>query len=56
MKKLIFFLLLASCSLSGEKSDKNDRILNFHKELSFEEFNTLVKKYADINPYPNIDK
>ena len=56
MKKLIFFLLLVSCSLSSEKSKENNTFLNFHKDLSFEEFNTLGKKYADINPYPNIDK
>jgi len=56
MKKLIVFFFLVSCSLSGEKSKENNIILNFNKELSFEEFNTLVKKYADINPFPNIDK
>ena len=54
MKKLIFFLLLTSCVSSN--SIKNNEIFNFNDDLSFDQFNLLLKKYANNSPYPNINK
>jgi len=56
MKKLIILLLLTSCSVQNANYDKNNEILNFSTDLNFEEFNQLLKKYAKISPYPNINK
>ena len=55
MKKIIILFFLSSCSISEINSEKSKEILNFDKNLSFAEFNELAKKYADSNPYPNID-
>tara|TARA_B110000003_G_C16469309_1_gene464996 strand:+ start:697 stop:867 length:171 start_codon:yes stop_codon:yes gene_type:complete len=56
MKKLIFLLLLASCTTDNENKKINKEILNFDKDLTFKEFNILAQKYSDINIYPNINK
>ena len=56
MKKIIILFLLTSCSSPNANFKENNEILNFDKELSFEEFNILTNKYSDISPYPNIDK
>jgi hypothetical protein len=52
MKKLILIFFLASCS-TNELSNK---ALDFNKDLSFNEFKELLKKYNSITAYPNIDK
>tara|TARA_Y100000741_G_C17904684_1_gene416765 strand:+ start:308 stop:472 length:165 start_codon:yes stop_codon:yes gene_type:complete len=53
MKKIIFFLLilLSSCNKPVTKSE----ILNFNKNLSFDQFKNLVEKYANNTDFPNID-
>ena len=53
MKKIIFFLLilLSSCTKAVTKSE----ILNFNKNLSFDQFKNLVEKYANNTDFPNID-
>jgi hypothetical protein len=35
-------------------SDLNNKVLNFNKKLSFEEFKILVDKYSNISKYPDI--
>jgi len=52
MKKMILIFFLASCS-SNELSNET---LDFNKNLSFIEFNELLKKYNNITSYPDIDK
>jgi len=56
MKYLIILFFLVSCSTTNEKFKKNNEILNFDKELSFDEFNKLANKYSDRKTFPNIDK
>ena len=47
---LILFLLI-SCS-----SVKNEKKINFSKDLTFEEFKSNLKVYVDNSDYPNIDE
>ena len=54
MKKLFFLFLLAACSLSNTSNDLKNEILDFDRELSFEEFKVLVDKYNSISKYPDI--
>ena len=55
MKKLLFLFLLTGCSSNNMNSDLNNEVLNFNKELSFEEFRVLLDKYNNISKYPDID-
>ena len=56
MKKLFFLLILTSCASPNLNYNKDNVILNFNDDLTFEEFNSLLEKYAIISPYPNINK
>ena len=56
MKKLIIFLFIVSCGTSNINNNKNNIKLNFKDELTFEEFDLLLKKYSEISSYPNINK
>ena len=51
MKKLLLLFLLSSCT-SYPEIDNN---LNFDKEMSFEEFKIMLKKYDRVSGYPDID-
>ena len=53
MKKLFLFLFLMSCA-SPNHNVKNE-VLDFDKDLTFDEFNKLIIKYAEISAYPDID-
>ena len=55
MKKLFFLFLLTACSSNNMSNDLNNEVLNFNKELSFEEFKVLLDKYNNISKYPDID-
>jgi len=54
VKKLFFLFLLTACSSTNMNSDLNNKVLNFNKKLSFEEFKILVDKYSNISKYPDI--
>ena len=56
MKKLIFLFFLVSCAGPSDNLKKVNKILDFNKNLNFDEFNTLSKKYSDMTLYPNINK
>ena len=55
MKKLFFLFILTACSSNNMSSDLNNKVLDFNRELSFEEFRVLVDKYTNISKYPGID-
>ena len=55
MKKLFFLFLLTACSSNNMSIDSNNKVLDFNRELSFEEFRVLVDKYTNISKYPGID-
>ena len=56
MKKIFVFFFLISCSSPNLSYDTKNEILDFEKDLTFDEFNELLIKYAKKSPYPNIDK
>ena len=56
MKNLFLFLFLLSCTSLNSNHDAKKIMLDFDKNLTFEEFNDLLIKYTETNPYPNIDK
>ena len=55
MKKLFFLFLLTACSSNNMSNDLNNEVLDFDRELSFEEFRILVDKYNNISKYSDID-
>ena len=55
MKKLFFLFLLTACSSNNTSNDLNNKVLDFDKDLSFEEFRVLLDKYNNISKYPDID-
>ena len=55
MKKLFFLFLLTACSSNIMSNDLNNEVLDFDRELTFEEFRVLVDKYNNISKYPDID-
>ena len=55
MRKLFILFLLTACSSNNTSSDLNNVVLNFNKELSFEEFRVLLDKYNNVSKYPGID-
>tara|TARA_B110001450_G_scaffold187235_1_gene175307 strand:- start:273 stop:443 length:171 start_codon:yes stop_codon:yes gene_type:complete len=55
MKKFLLFLFLISCTTHNSNYNVNKEVLDFDKDLTFEQFNILLIKYAKRTPYPNID-
>ena len=57
MKKLlIIFIIITGCSTYNDKSSNNNLNIKFSDNMSFEEFEVKLEEYANINPYPNIDR
>jgi len=56
MKWILVLFFLASCVSPNPNVSPSNEILDFNDELTFEELNDLLIKYADIAPYPNIDQ
>ena len=56
MKKLLMILILVSASSTNKSVLENDPSeINLLDDMTFEEFKVKLEKYADENPYPNID-
>ena len=53
MKKLPLLILFLVISCATVKTDK---IINFSKDLTFEEFKSNLKVYVGNSDYPNIDE
>ena len=52
MKKIALFFLLAACTTTNYLENE---VLNFDRDLSFQEFKKLLIKYNKNNKYPDID-
>jgi len=56
MKKiLVIIIFISGCSSQKVELDNNLFDLNFSNDLSFAEFKTKLKNYAENSPYPNLD-
>jgi hypothetical protein len=56
MKKIFLLFFLVSCVSPNSNYTKNSKNFDFNQNLSFDEFNKLLIEYAELSPYPNIDK
>jgi|TARA_B110000261_G_scaffold142835_1_gene164428 hypothetical protein len=56
IKKIFFFLFLASCGSTNSNVNNNNKVHNFNENLSFKKFKEMLIQYAEKSPYPNIDK
>jgi ABC-type amino acid transport system permease subunit len=56
MKKLFLLFFLVSCASPNLNYTTINKTFDFNKDLSFNEFNQLLIRYAESSPYPNIDK
>jgi len=56
MKKLLILFFLSSCVSPILNDRPSNTKLDFNDDLSFDDFNKLVTKYAETSPYPNLDK
>ena len=56
MKKIFFLIILTSCVSLDSSETKTSEILSFNDNLTFNEFNRLLKRYSEISNYPNIDQ
>ena len=56
MKKMILLIFLTSCSNDGLSSNiiDIDKVINFDKELTFNEYINLLDDYIKIKNYPDI--
>ena len=56
MKKFILLLFIVACSPMNKSTSLNNEIIDFNKDLTFDEFKILLEEYNKINGYPEIDK
>ena len=56
LKKMLILFALMSCSTPSSKIELGSESLNFDNKLTFNEFNELLKEYAKISSYPNLDE
>jgi hypothetical protein len=56
MKKVFLFLFLISCTSPNSNLNTKIKVLDFNKDLTFNEFNELITEYAEISSYPDINK
>ena len=56
MKYLILFLILSSCTIAGNKSEKISFIDKSFEDLSFEEFRIKLNEYVKKTSFPNINE
>jgi len=56
LRKILILFFLMSCSTPNSQNELGSDSLNFDNKLTFDEFNELLKEYAKISPYPNLDK
>jgi hypothetical protein len=56
MKKIVLFIFLSSCGIPNLNYNKNNEVLKFSNELNYDEFKSLLIKYAKINSFPSLNK
>ncbi len=53
---LFIFLFLLSCGAYNSNDIAENEFLDFDKDLTFDEFNELLIKYAETTSYPSVDQ
>ena len=56
MKRLFLFLFLMSCAAPNSNYNIKNEILDFNKDLTFDEFNLFLKDYSNKADYPDINE
>jgi len=56
MKKLFLLIFLVSCTMPNTNYNNDNIDINFNDDLTFDEFDKLLKKYSEKSIYPNINK
>ena len=60
MKKIIILILLSSCSLNNTgnywNNNVNDKIFDFDKDYSFDEYKKILKIYNFKKKYPSLNQ
>ena len=54
LRKILILFFLMSCSTPNSQNELGSDSLNFDNNLTFNEFNELLKEYAKISPYPDL--
>ena len=54
-KILILIILLLQSCVSVENNKDTQNIINFSKNMSFNEFKLNLEKYAKESPYPDLN-
>ena len=52
---ILILFLITGCAVTQKEQKVNFSEIEFSEHLSFEEFKVNLEKYANNNPYPNID-
>ena len=52
---LLILFLITGCAVTQKEKKVNFSEIEFSENLSFEEFKVNLEKYANDNPYPDID-
>ena len=52
---ILILFLITGCAVTHNEKKVNLSEIEFSEYLSFEEFKVNLEKYANNNPYPNID-
>tara|TARA_Y100000768_G_C23935543_1_gene662362 strand:+ start:956 stop:1135 length:180 start_codon:yes stop_codon:yes gene_type:complete len=56
--KIFFFLvffLLSSCSIKDDNKITNESY-NFSDSLTFDQIKSMLEKYSEVSPYPNLNE
>ncbi len=56
--KIFFFLifyLMSSCSVKDNNKTTNE-YFNFLDSLTFDQMKSMLEKYSEVSPYPNLNE
>jgi|TARA_B110000444_G_scaffold252993_1_gene283118 hypothetical protein len=54
LKKILIFIFLASCSSPNSLDNSKKSNFGSYKDLSFDDFNSLLLEYSKRTPYPRL--
>ena len=51
----LIFLLISSCSIKDNNKTTNENY-NFPDSLTFDQIKSMLEKYSQVSPYPNLNE